>query len=212
MPEYKIVTDKTGLLIIDMTNAFLAQGAPVMVPNGTGIIPGLKKLMGLARSKGIRIIYTTQSYHKDGADLGIDPLFHPGMEKRNELREGSTDVEFYKDIVPEASDTIIVKPRFSAFIGTELELILRSQGIDTLIIGGVLTNVCCESTAREARMRDFKVIFLSDGTATRDIPDTGWGKVPAAEMQRYTLAAIACYFGQVCSIEQVMKQISISGN
>jgi biuret amidohydrolase len=208
MPEYKIVSEKTGLMIIDMTNAFLAPGAPIMVPIGIGIIPGLKKLMGLARSRGIRVIYTTQCYHKDGCDLGLDPLFHVGREKPDELREGSWDVDFFKDIQPEPEDTIIVKPRFSAFIGTELELILRSQGIDTLIIGGVLTNVCCESTAREARMRDFKVVFLSDGTATREIPDTGWGKVTAAEMQRFTLAAMNCYFGQVATIDQVMKQIS----
>jgi len=58
------------------------------------------------------------------------------------------------------------KPRFGAFQGTDLELILRSRGIDTVIVTGVATNVCCDTTAREAAVRDFRVFFLSDGTAT----------------------------------------------
>lgn len=208
MPEFRILPEKSALLIIDMTNAFLKPGAPVMVPGGTGLIPGLNQLRDLARKKGLKTIFTTQAYHADGSDLGLDPVFHPGMERSRALRTGTPDVDFYKDIQPRDGDIIIVKPRFSAFIGTELDLILRGQGIDTLVIGGVLTNVCCESTAREARMRDYKVIFLSDGTATRDIPDSGWGKVSAEEMQRYTLAAIACYFGQVLSVEQVIQRLS----
>jgi nicotinamidase-related amidase len=99
-------------------------------------------------------------------------------------------------------DVTIIKSRYSAFIGTELDLILRSHSIDTLIIGGVLTNVCCESTAREARMRDYKVVFLSDGTATRDVPDFGFGRVPAADVQRYTLALIACFLARYCLLSR----------
>jgi nicotinamidase-related amidase len=81
------------------------------------------------------------------------------------------------------------KNRASAFHGTDLELILRSRGIDAVIITGIATNVCCETTAREAAVRDFRVFFLSDGTATFDI-----GTISAAELQRATCATLGLLF------------------
>ena len=208
MPEIQIIPEKSALLIIDMTNAFLDKNGPVPVAGGIDLIPGLNKLREAARKKALLTIFTTMAYHEDGCDLGVERVFHPEVQRTRTLRIGTPDVEFYRDIQSGGGDVIVVKPRYSAFIGTELDLILRSHGIDTLIIGGVLTNVCCESTAREARMRDYKVIFLSDGTATRDIPDFGFGRIPAAEVQKYTLASIACFFGQVLSIEQVMGKLA----
>lgn len=208
MPEFEIIAEKSALLIVDMTNAFLDTNGPVPVPGGVNLISGLNRLRAAARKKALLTIFTTMAYHNDGSDLGIDQVFHPAMKRTNTLRMGSRDIEFHADIQPIENDVTIIKPRYSAFVGTELDLILRSHGVDTLIIGGVLTNVCCESTAREARMRDYKVVFLSDGTATRDIPDFGFGRIPVADVQRYTLASIACFFGQVLSIEQVINRLA----
>lgn len=210
MPEFKIIPSKTAFLIIDMTNAFLKETGPIWIPGGIGIISNLNKLRSIARSKSILTIFTTHAYHKDGSDLGIDAVFRPKMRTNNTLRIGTPDIEFYADIQPDQDDIVIMKSRYNAFIGTELDLILRSHEIDTLIIGGVATNICCESTAREARMRDYKVIFLSDGTASRDIPDLGFGKISAFDVQRYTLATVACFFGQVSSVNQVINQITNS--
>ena len=210
MPEFKIVPEKSCVLVIDMTNAFLGEGAPVMIPEGLKLIPGLNKLLDISRTRGLKVLFTTHSYHLDGCDLGLHPAFHPVMGEKNVLREGTKDIEFYKDILPKEGDIVITKPRFSAFIGTELDLILRSNGIDTLIIGGVVTNICCESTTRDARMLDYKVIFLSDGTAARDVPDMGWGPFAAADVQKYTLTILACHFAQVLSVAEVIKKIEQS--
>jgi len=102
---------------------------------------------------------------------------------------------------------MVAKPRYSAFHGTDLEAILRSKDVDTLIIGGTLTNVCCDSTTRDAFSRDYKVIFLSDGTATRDLPDLGFGPVTAEEIQKVVLSVLAMSFAQVSSIEEVIDEI-----
>jgi nicotinamidase-related amidase len=102
---------------------------------------------------------------------------------------------------------VVAKPRYSAFYGTDLEAILRSQGIDTLIISGTVTDVCCESTTRDAFSRDYKVIFLSDGTAATDWPDLGFGPVSAEEVQKVVLTVLAMCFAQVSSIDQVMAEI-----
>ena len=69
------------------------------------------------------------------------------------------------------NDILLEKPRFGAFHGTDLDLILRNRGIDTVIITGICTNICCETTAREANMRDYKVFFISDATATFNTPE-----------------------------------------
>jgi nicotinamidase-related amidase len=205
--EFDIQPAKTALLIIDMTNVFLEPGAPIMVPEGLSLIPGLNKLMDVSRNKGIKVIFTTQAYRKDGSNLGVHVAFSPELDNSDVTREGTHGVEFHKDLRRQEDDIIIKKSRFSAFIGTDLDLILRGKGIDTLIVGGVLTNVCCESTTRDARMLDYKVIFLSDGTATIGIHDPVWGEFTAAEVQRYTLAVIAHHFAQVSTVDYVVGRI-----
>ena len=100
-------------------------------------------------------------------------------------------------------DILLDKPRFGAFHGTDLELILRSRGIDTIIVTGIATNVCCDTTVREATVRDFRVFFLSDGTATFDI-----GDVSAAEIQRVTCATLGLLFAQVLTVDEMLSKIS----
>jgi ureidoacrylate peracid hydrolase len=104
-------------------------------------------------------------------------------------------------------DILLKKPRYGAFHGTDLELMLRHKGIDTLIIGGIATNVCCETTAREASVRDFKVLFLSDGTATFGLPDMGFGAITAQEVQRVTCSVMSFFYGQVLTVNQAIEKI-----
>ena len=99
-------------------------------------------------------------------------------------------------------DILLEKPRFGAFHGTDLELILRSRGIDTIIVTGIATNVCCETTAREAAVRDFRVFFLSDGPTT-----FGIGDVSAAQLQRATCATLGLLFGQVVTVDEMIGKI-----
>jgi len=104
--------------------------------------------------------------------------------------------------VVDARDILLDKPRFGAFHGTDLELILRSRGIDTVIISGIATNVCCETTAREAMVRDFHVLFLSDGTTT-----FGMSNASAAELQKATLATLGSLFAQVLTVGEMVQKI-----
>ena len=97
----------------------------------------------------------------------------------------------------DACDILLDKPRFGAFHGTDLELILRSRGIDTTIISGFTTNVCCETTAREAMVRDFCVLFLSDGTAGGSV-----------ERHQAALVTLGRRFAQVLTVDEMMQKIS----
>jgi ureidoacrylate peracid hydrolase len=204
MVKFSVYPERTTLLIIDMQNGFLKPGSRLELPGGRELIPRLTRLMDACRNKGMPVIFTRHVYAKDGSDIGVSYEFFPELV----LLAGTEDVEFYKEIEPREGDVIIEKRRYSAFYGTELDLVLRCRGIDTLIIGGLATNICCECTARDARIRDYKVIFLSDGTAPLSIPDTGWGAVSGGKVQRYVLASLAYRFAQVASVEEIIGQLS----
>ena len=88
-------------------------------------------------------------------------------------------------------------------------MILRSRGIDTIILGGINTNVCVDTTAREAAAREFRVLFLSDGTANFDLPDGGLGPASADELQRTACAVMAFGFAEVISVWQALNQIPV---
>ena len=122
--------------------------------------------------------------------------------KKGIINKASSSAALHKKLLVDARDILLEKPRFGAFQGTDLELILRSRGIDAVIITGIATNVCCETTAREAAVRDFRVFFLSDGTATFDI-----GTISAAELQRATCATLGLLFAQVLTVDNMIEKI-----
>lgn len=205
MVQFDIVPVKSALLIIDMINAMVSSESPMEIPNAWSIVPNLKKLIQVCRTKGALNVFVTRAYRANCLDQGLRAAF--SRVKGTNLLEGTWEVQFYGELQPEKSDVVITKRRYSAFIGTDLDLVLRSNGIDTVIIGGVATNGSPESTAREAALRDYKVIFLSDGTVALPRNDVGWGSFSQEEVQRFVLTNIATTFGQILSIDEVINKL-----
>ncbi len=208
MVEFKIDPKKTALLVIDMTNEFIKEGAPLEVPQGRKMIPKLKKVIEVCRSRNIPVIYTVHVHRKDGVDMGLMKELWEPIRMGLVHVPGSEGVKIYEEISPKDGDIIIEKHRYSAFYGTDLDIILRNLNIDTLIITGVVTNFCCESTARDAMFRDYKVIFLSDCNAAFDMPDLGFGAVSYEEVQKVVCSTIAMGFGEVMSSEILLMRLS----
>ena len=142
-----------ALLVIDMQNYFHQIIKPVLKK--------LSKVIQSCRLKEIPIIFTQHGHTDPPSDGGI-----LGEWWGEIILHGTNDWKFLSDIKIEPKDIVLPKKRYSAFFETELDLILRSKGIQNLIISGVMTNLCCETTARDAFMRDYRVFFLIDGTAT----------------------------------------------
>ena len=209
-PKFAVDPEKTALVVIDMQNDFVRQDAPYESPAAREMIDDLNRLIGACRAHDIPIIFTAHAHRSDGSDLGAVKHIHPLTAEGRALKAGTEGVQLYPKVDVADTDYVFEKRRYSAFYATDLELLLRNLGVDTLIIGGVATNVCCESTTRDAYFRDFKVIFLSDGNGTISLADAGWGAFSADDVQRYTLTNIATFYGEVAPISEVLERIERS--
>jgi ureidoacrylate peracid hydrolase len=123
------------------------------------------------------------------------------------LRAGTPGVEIWHEIAPQPGDILVEKIRQSGFTYTSLEAVLRELGVRTVVVAGVSTGACVECTARDAVSRDFEVVFLSDGTASSDLPDLGWGAVDADTLQRVFLTNFAYHFGRVATVGQLVDAL-----
>jgi len=169
-PWWEFERDRCALLVIDMQNDFVLEGAIMQVKEAGRQIPKIKRLIDKCRELGVPVIYTLQR---------TDPVFCPlevgGLPRLKDsgVREGTEGTMVVSELAPQPGDLLVWKRRFSAFFQTDLEMLLRNvrgceKPVDTVIICGTVTNICCESTARDAYFRDYKVVFGSDITSAHD--------------------------------------------
>jgi len=201
MVDFAIVPERTALVNVDMQNCFV-EGSPFSAPDGLIVLDRINRLAAACRAAGILVIHASHVLRSDGSDAGVLSEIAP-IIKQGIINKGAESAALHKGLVVEPGDIRLEKPRFGAFHGTDLELLLRSRGVDAIIVTGIATNVCCETTAREATVRDFRVFFLSDGTTTFDI-----GPVSAAELQRATCATLGLLFAQVLMVDEMIRGIS----
>lgn len=149
----------SALLVVDMQRYFLEPGASGFTPGAPPILDNIRQLIGRFRDRGLPVIYSRHMHR----DLEIDG----GMMVEwwgDHIMEGTPESEIHPDIAPKPNDKVVSKHRYSAFYETDLESFLRNRSVTDLVITGVMTNLCCESTARDAFYRDFRVFFLLDAT------------------------------------------------
>ncbi len=151
--------EKAALIVVDMQNFFLDPASPTFTPGGGPILPNVKSLINTFRDANRPVLFTRHVHHPDGIDAGIMGWWWDGM-----CIEGSPESEVHAEIAPLSHEKQILKHRYSAFYNTDLEVVLRGMKIEDLVIGGIMTNMCCESTARDAYYRDFRVFVPVDGT------------------------------------------------
>jgi ureidoacrylate peracid hydrolase len=182
-------TDHSALIVVDMQKYFLGPRIASLLDAGTAIIPNVKRLIDCYHENGRPVIFTRHVHKRDGSDLGIMREWWS-----DHSMEGTEEAEIHDSIAPGAEDIVILKNRYSAFYGTDLEEILRDRQVREVVICGVMTNICCESTARDAFFRDLWVRFVADATAS-----------VTEEMHVATLLNLAYAFAEICLTEKVVQ-------
>lgn len=189
----------SALLIVDVQNDYchkegcLAQ-QDLDVSMVEEMMPNLKNMISAMKELSVPIIYI-QTIHEDSTDSETWIKRLKGKNQKNLCRKDTWGAQFYQ-LEPDKDDVIVIKHRYSAFIHTRLESVLRALQIETLLMAGVSTNICVESTARDGFMLDFEVIFLSDCTAAF-----------SREAHDMTLQTINQFFGTVATSKDVIQSV-----
>ena len=188
----------TALVVIDLQNVFMLPGMPVEVPMAREIVPNVNRLAAAVRAAGGKVVWVKMSLEKQSQAWSVFFDSAARRAEQLELQPGARGFELYAGLEVRPEDAVLVKRRFSAFIqgSSEIDSFLRAAKIDTILIAGTLTNVCCESSARDAMMLNYRVVFVADGTAA----------LTDAE-HNATLTTMLRVFGDVATTDEVMQRL-----
>lgn len=199
----EIEPTKSVLVVIDMQNAFMQEGAPAEVPVAREIVPNINKLAAAFRRTGGTVAWVQMTHNEESRtnwSVFYNRVNNPDRASRMiaALSEGSEGHALWPELDVREEDLIVSKDRYSAFMpgASDLAEILEVKGIDTVVITGTLTNVCSESSARDAMMRNFKTITVSDANAA-----------PSDEEHIAALAALFQVFSDVYATDELISLI-----
>ena len=164
---------KTALIVVDMQNSFMVDEGMLqkLGLDNTHLKPTVepvRKLVDACHEEGIPVIFTRYILRPDYVDAGCFAELFPAAKESRALASGTWDVEIIDSLGVRPDDFIVDKTRYSAFYNTNLEVVLRGLGVDTVIVCGVTTEICVESTIRDAFFRDYRIIVPSDAVAAID--------------------------------------------
>jgi len=198
--DFAVIPERLALVNVDLQNCFV--DGPIAPANALDVVARVNRLAAACRAAGVLVVHTSHVFRPDGSNAGVLRDTAPEVITGRILDKGGPLAALHRGLHVDPRDVLLEKPRFGAFHGTDLELILRGRGIETLIVSGIATNVCCDTTAREAMVRDFRVFFVSDGTAAAAI-----GGASSEELQRATLATLGSLFAQIVTVDEMIAKI-----
>ena len=180
---------KRALLVIDVQNEYFTGALPVTHPAGS--LPKILGAMAAAKQAGVPVVVIQHAAPQPDSTV---------------FRKGSREWELLPEVAQRPRDILVQKNLPGSFTGTELEKFLRERGIDTVAIAGYMTQMCCDTTARQACHLGFGVEFLSDATGTLDFANEA-GKVTAEELHRATLVTQQMRFAKVMAAEEWIERL-----
>jgi ureidoacrylate peracid hydrolase len=191
-----------ALLVIDMQNGFVSKGGSydlmgLNISKYSDVVPSLKQLIGFCRKVKIPIFYSQAVREESGIDLltRSHRILPKSREERIKRRpiciRGSWDAEIVEELKPNFDDHVVIKRRDSVFQDTEVEVWLRSLGIDSIIFAGIDTSICVESSLRDAFNHGYDIILISDATSSNNL-----------NHYNSTLDNIRNYYGLVMNLDE----------
>ena len=188
--EIRLDPARTAVLIVDMLNEFCKPGGAMVLPGYELLVPPQRRLIEAARRVRCPILFIVDSHR---ANVRQDREF---LKRTPHCLEGSWGARVIDELEPREDDIYVVKRRYSAFFGTDLDLTLKDLGIEGVVVAGVVTNICVRSTVHDAFFLGYTVVVPEDCVAA-----TG------PREQASSLYDIATHFGTVCDFSQVIAAL-----
>lgn len=191
---------RTALIVVDMQNAFCTDEGSIAkigldITMLKAAVQPCRKLIEGARAAGVPVIYTRFIYRADYADGGVLVKYMmPDLGQSGHLSAGTHDIEIVDALAPQKDDYVVDKNRPSSFYATGLEPMLNGLDVDSLVVCGVTTNCCVETTVRDASQRDYKTFVVTDATGE-------------LEQQRHDFAinTMAFLFADAVTVDDVIQ-------
>lgn len=212
----QIELERTAVIVVDMQNAFVSEGgmfdlSGIDISGTQRIIQPCRDVISVARKRGCKIIYLQHSYNPDLSDSGgenspnwykeLGPTLirkHPDLRDKLNF-DGTWGANIIEELKPQEGSIIVRKQRYSGFAGTNLDIILRTCSVKYLVFVGIATNICVESTIRDAFSLDYFPILISDAVS----------QVGADFTQEATVYNVKFAFGWVIDSKEFCKSLEI---
>jgi len=194
---------KTALLVVDMQNYFMTAPYLGACPAAQSVVPNVNRLAAAMRAAGGSVVWIQNLAPPESEQswsVNRERYTAEGVKLRwASMQRGHHGFQLWPALEVQEGDARVVKRRYSAFVqgSSDIENVLGDRGVDTIIVTGVATNVCCESTARDAMMMDFKVVMVSDGTAAL-----------SDDEHRASLENIIQQFGDVMTADEILERLA----
>lgn len=198
----RIEAARTALVVVDMQNYYVAEGFPNESPTARGIVPNINRLAAALRAAGGRVVWVQTDSREALAKWSNHHKYKLTPERAAKRIQNLSDKDegfkLYGTLEPRSEDLYVRKIKFSAMIGdsSNLDRVLRDNGLDVLLIAGTKTNVCCDSTARDASMMEYRVAMVSDCNATLNDEEH------AAALNGFQIS-----FGDVMTVDEVLQRL-----
>jgi nicotinamidase-related amidase len=180
--------DKTALVIIDVQQEYFAPEGRLPLPQGPEAVKQIVRALGWAGDRRLPVLHVVHESRKPNAHI-----FAPG----------SPGLAIHPDVVPAPGEPIIQKHLPGAFTGTSLEDELRTRGIEQLVVAGFMTQMCVDTTTRQAAHLGYKVTVLSDATAAMDVKDPDGRVIPADAVHRTHLGSLSGFLADIKRADQL---------
>jgi ureidoacrylate peracid hydrolase len=201
-PMDVIDAPRTALVVVDMQNYFMKPGYIGEVPKAREIVPAINRMAAELRARGGHVawVVTSTDDTRESWSVYHDVLLTPERRDRRyqTMLESDEGYKLWPSLEARPGDWHVIKKMFSAFIqgSSDLEARLRARNIDTVLIAGTTTHICCESTARDAMMRNFKVVMVADALATF-----------TDEEHQASLNTLYTFFGDVQTVDETIQSL-----
>ena len=203
---YDLSHGRTALLVIDVQREYFDPDGPAFVEHAADIVANVNLLIDAFRAHRLPIVFMKHEHRADGSDAGRMGDFS-APDEEDSFVAGTPRVELIPELRVRPDDIVVVKRRYSSFLGTDLEAILHTAASRAVVVCGLMTSFCCETTARDAHGRDYEVLFVADANEGPDLENAEGAPVPHDVVLAGTTTALGAGFAEIVTSAEVVARL-----